>query len=198
MRNGRTDGRHRSLINFLAYCPKGIVFIKSIDASAIVTDAQLLCNLFSEIVNIVGAQNVIHLVTDNGSNFKGIGRLLNEKYENICWSPCAAHCLNLILQDISKMPHVVDLAHHGSHVTKFLYNHKWSLGWLRKRPSWTKILRPSETRFAITFIALKSLHDHKLDLQTMVTSFEFHGHLDQREVKHQRKSFYILSFGMIV
>jgi len=53
---------------------------------------------------------------------------LNEKYGNICWSPCTAHCLNLILQDISKMPHVVDLVQHRSQVTKFLYNHKWPLG----------------------------------------------------------------------
>jgi len=60
------------------------------------------------------------------------GRLLNEKYENIYWSPCAAYCLNLIVQDISKMPHVVDLAQRGSQMTKFLYNHKWLLGWLRK------------------------------------------------------------------
>lgn len=128
MGDGWTDGRHRSLINFLVYCPKGIAFIKSVDASAIVTDAQLLCNLFSEIVDMVGASNVVHLVTDNESNFKAAGRLLNEKYGNICWSPCAAHCLNLILQDISKMPHVVDLAQRGSQVTKFLYNHKWPLG----------------------------------------------------------------------
>jgi len=37
-----------------------------------------------------------------------------------------------------------------------------------------EILRPGDTRFATTFIALKSLYDHKLDLQPMVTSFEFH------------------------
>jgi len=73
---------------------------------------------------MVGASNIVHLVTDNGSNFKAAGKLLNEKYGNICWSPCAAHCLNLILQDICKMPHVVDLAQRGSQVTKFLYNHK--------------------------------------------------------------------------
>ena len=59
-------------------------------------------------------------VTDNGSNFKAAGRLLNKKYRNGCWSPCADHCLNLILQDISKMPHVVDLAQRGSQVAKFL------------------------------------------------------------------------------
>ena len=80
MGDGWTDGRHRSLINFLVYCPKGITFIKSVDAFTVMIDAQFLCNLFSEIVDIVGASNVVHLVTDNGSNFKAVGRLLNEKY----------------------------------------------------------------------------------------------------------------------
>jgi len=79
-----TDGRHRSLINFLVYCPQGIAFIKSIDASAIVTDSQLLCNLFSEIIDMVGASNVVDHVIDNGSNCKAAARLLNEKYRNIC------------------------------------------------------------------------------------------------------------------
>ena len=88
---GWTDGRLKNLINFLVYCPKGIAFIKSVDASAVMTDAQLLCNLFFEIVDMVGAQNIVHLVTDIGINFKADGRLLNEKYENICWYPCAAH-----------------------------------------------------------------------------------------------------------
>jgi len=68
MGDGWTDGRNRSLINFLVYCPKGIAFIKSVAASGIVTDAQLLCTLFSKIVDMIGASNVMHLVTDDGSN----------------------------------------------------------------------------------------------------------------------------------
>jgi len=35
-------------------------------------------------------------------------------------------------------------------------------------------LHPGDTRFATTFIALKSLYDHELDSQAMVTSSEFH------------------------
>jgi len=58
MDDGWTDGRHRSLINLLVYCHKGIAFIKYIDATAIVTVAQLLYNLLSEIVDMVGASNV--------------------------------------------------------------------------------------------------------------------------------------------
>ncbi|RVW28547.1 hypothetical protein CK203_100575 [Vitis vinifera] len=40
----------------------------------------------------------------------------------------------------------------------------------KKKDGWIEILRPSATRFATTFIALKSLHDHKHDLQALVTS----------------------------
>lgn len=40
---------------FFVYCPKGSAFIKYVDASAIVTDVQLLCNLFYEIIDMVDA-----------------------------------------------------------------------------------------------------------------------------------------------
>ncbi|KAF7811629.1 uncharacterized protein G2W53_032605 [Senna tora] len=45
--------------------------------------------------------------------------------------------------------------------------------WLRKRDGWTEIIRPGPTRFATTFIALKSIHEHKHDLQALVTSKTF-------------------------
>ena len=53
-----------------------------------------------------GPKNIVHLVTDNASNYVFVGKLLCKKYKTISWSPCAAHCLNLVLQDIGDMPHV--------------------------------------------------------------------------------------------
>ncbi|KAF7814776.1 uncharacterized protein G2W53_028745 [Senna tora] len=41
-----------------------------------------------------------------------------------------------------------------------------------KRDGWTEII-PGPTRFATTFIALKSIHEHKYDLQALVTSKTF-------------------------
>nr|KAJ0219174.1 hypothetical protein LSAT_V11C300105720 [Lactuca sativa] len=164
MGNGWRDTRQRPLINFMVYCVKGNSFIKSVDASDIESNAQTLCNLFSEIVEIVGRQNVVHLVTHNAANYKVAGRLLCEKYLSIVWSPCAAHCMNLIMKDMSEMREVADLVTLASRVTNFVYNHKWPLNWLRKRPGWTKIIRPGATRFGTAFIALKSLCDHKHDL----------------------------------
>ena len=62
------------------------------------------------------------------------------------------------------MNHVAELVRCASKVTIFVYNHVALLSWLRKRDEWTEILRPSATRFATTFIALKILRDHKHDL----------------------------------
>ncbi|KAK4583568.1 hypothetical protein RGQ29_026342 [Quercus rubra] len=170
MADGWTDTRHRTLINFLVYCPKGIICIRSVDASNLVKDAINLSNLFDEIISWVGPANIVHLVTDNAANYVAAGRIVCGKYRNISWSPCAAHCLNLIFKEIGKMDHIAKLAKCASKITVFIYNHVALQAWLRTRKNWTEIVRPGPTRFATTFIALGSLKEHKHDLQALVTS----------------------------
>ena len=84
----------------MVYCPQGISFVKSIDASNIVKDANNLFLLFDEIITWVSPSNVVQMVTDNEENYVAIGRLISHKYKHINWSPCAAHFLNLIFKDI--------------------------------------------------------------------------------------------------
>ncbi|XP_052625614.1 uncharacterized protein LOC128132732 [Lactuca sativa] len=112
----------------------GISFIKSLNASDIESNAQTLCNLFSE---IVGHRNAVHLVTDNAANYKVAGRLLCEKYLSIAWSPYATHCMNLIMKDMPEMHEVADLVTLASRVIVFVYNHKWPLNWLTKDQLWS-------------------------------------------------------------
>ncbi|XP_031275073.1 uncharacterized protein LOC116133510 [Pistacia vera] len=154
MADGWTDNLHRSLINFLVYCPKGVCFVKLVDASDVVKDAARLFGLFEEIALCVGPNNIVHLVTDNGANYKAARRMLSEKYSNITWSPYVAHCINLMLKDITEMSHTVNLS-------------------TRASKGWTEIIRPGATRFATTFIALSNLHQHKHDLQSIVTDRTF-------------------------
>ena len=123
MANGWIDTRHRTLINFLVYCPKEIIFIRSVDASDLVKDAINLSNLFDEIVSWIGPANIVHLVTDNVANYVAAGRIVCGKYSNISWSPCAVHCLNLIFKEIGKTDHIAKLAKCASKITVFIYNH---------------------------------------------------------------------------
>ena len=98
-----------------------------------VKDAITLSNLFDEIVNWVGTANIVHLVTNNAANYVAAGRILCGKYRNISWSPCAAHCPNLILKDIGKMDHVNKLAKRAFKITTFIHNHVALQAWLRTR-----------------------------------------------------------------
>ncbi|KAF6159232.1 hypothetical protein GIB67_032003 [Kingdonia uniflora] len=56
-----TDGKGRTLINFLVNCPKGTVFLKSIDGSAHIHDAELIYKMLKDVIEEVGEKNVIQV-----------------------------------------------------------------------------------------------------------------------------------------
>jgi hypothetical protein len=103
MSDGWTDGKNRTIINFLVSCPQGTMFLKFVDASDKVKDANLLFQLLDEIVISVGEANVVQIITDNASNYVLAGKMLESKYKTIFWTPCVAHCIDLMLEDIGNM-----------------------------------------------------------------------------------------------
>jgi hypothetical protein len=56
--------------------------------------------LSREVVLSIGPENVVHIVTNNIANYVIAGRLLEKEFPKLFWSPCVAHCINLLLQDI--------------------------------------------------------------------------------------------------
>jgi len=74
-----------------------------VDVSDVSKTVRLLYQLFREVILYVGVENIVHIVTDNVANYVATGRLLMEEFPSIFWSSCAAHCINLILQDIGKL-----------------------------------------------------------------------------------------------
>jgi len=125
MFNGWTDGKSRTILNCLIVCPKGIMFLKSIDASDQVKDAQLLFRLLNEVVMEVGVENVVQVITDNASNYVAAGKMLEEKCPTIWWSLCATHCLDLMLEDIGKIEWMKKCVDDAKSITRYIYNHSW-------------------------------------------------------------------------
>ncbi|XP_072090528.1 uncharacterized protein [Arachis hypogaea] len=142
MADGWTDQRQHTLINFLVYYPAGMSFVKSVDASDMIKLPISCLNCLLRLLSGLGLVTLCMLVTDNAANYVSAGKLIHEKYPNIFWSPCAAHCINLILKDIASLPHIADLASRTSKVTVFVYNHMIFLSWLRKRKEWKENVRP--------------------------------------------------------
>jgi len=83
MSDGWSDFRNRTIINFLVSCPQGTLFLRSVDASYRIKDANMLFELLDEVVMEVGVENVVQLITDNASNYVLAGKMLEEKHKTI-------------------------------------------------------------------------------------------------------------------
>ena len=111
-----------SIINFMVYSKGTIVFLESIDASNHIKDHKYIYKLLKTIIKKVIQENVVQIVTNNGSAFMKARKLLMKKF-NLYWTPYAAHCIDLIFEDIGKRPSVIDVINNAHKITNFIYNH---------------------------------------------------------------------------
>ena len=130
-------------------------------------DATLLFELLDEIIQEVGEQNVVQVNTDNASNYVLAGKMLESKYKTIFWTPCAAHCIDLMLEDIGKVEWVKNIVEHAKCITKYIYNHSWVLSLMRKNTGGKELVRLAITRFATHFLTLQCLNSQQKNLQKM-------------------------------
>jgi len=135
--------------------------LEFVDASSEVHDANMLADLLEKRIEDIGKDKVVHVVTDNGTNFKAAGKLLMERIPTIFCSPCAAHCLDLMLEDIGNLKEFKNPISRARHVTTFIYRHGSILHAMREKTGWADLVRPTATHFATAFLTLKSLHKHK-------------------------------------
>jgi hypothetical protein len=173
MSDGWTDQRSRTILNFLIAFPKGPMFLKSVDASNQVKDANLLFHLLDEVVEEVGVQNVVQVITDNVANYVAAGRMLEEKHHTIWWTTCATHCLDLMLEDIGKIEWVKKTVEQRKSITRDIYNHSWVLNLMRKNTDGRELVRSAITCFATNFLTLQSMIDQKSNLRKMFSSDEW-------------------------
>ncbi|RVX06633.1 hypothetical protein CK203_029523 [Vitis vinifera] len=144
MSDGWTGPTKLSIINFMVYSKGTTVFLKSVDASNYIKDHKYIYELLKTIIKEVGKENAVQIVTDNGSTFMKAGKQLMKKY-NLYWTPCAAHCIDLIFEDIGKRPNVIEVINNARKITNFIYNHGWLLAQMRKYCG-GDIVRPGTTR----------------------------------------------------
>lgn len=149
------------------------MFLKSVDASDRVKDAHMLLQLLDEVVEEVGVENVVQIITENASNYVLAGKLLEEKHPTIFWTPCAAHCIDLMLEDIGKIDWIKNTVEHAKCITKYIYNHSWILSLMRKYTGGKELIRPAITRFATHFLSLQSMSAQQRNLQNMFSSDEW-------------------------
>eukprot|EP01018_Ginkgo_biloba_P009952 Gb_24212 [translate_table: standard] len=101
--DGWTDARNRPLINMIVVCPKGSMFLNAMDCNGELKDATFIANILINAIESVGPSNVVQVITYNARVCKAFRLLVEARYDNIFWTPCAVHSLNLILKKINKI-----------------------------------------------------------------------------------------------
>ncbi|KAK7267601.1 hypothetical protein RIF29_20279 [Crotalaria pallida] len=129
--------------------------------------------LLDAMVEEIGEDNVVQVVTDGASNFVLAGQKLEEKRPKLFWSPCAAHCLDLILEDIGQLPVFHDTIAKAKKITNYIYRHTWILSLHRKHSMGKELARPAVTRFATAYLTLNCILLRKNALRSMFVSEEY-------------------------
>ncbi|XP_070022017.1 uncharacterized protein [Nicotiana sylvestris] len=142
----------KMVINVLVNSPRGSVFLESYDASDSSTNSNKMFNLSEKTILKVGPENVVQVVTDNTSENKKVGNMLKGVFPNICWTPCAAHCINLMFGEIFKLAPYS----RGEQVSKaIVVEHDEEIHKTKK------LVKPAKTRFVTSILTLHSFYLQK-------------------------------------
>ncbi|XP_039001335.1 uncharacterized protein LOC120127510 [Hibiscus syriacus] len=122
----------KDIVNFLVNSPKGSVFLKSLDVSKIKKDANTLFKMLDYMVEKIGEENVVQVVTDNASNYVKAGMMLKATRPYLYWTPCAAHCIDLMLEDIGKILKVQNTLKSAIFMIGYIYIHVGIVNMMRR------------------------------------------------------------------
>lgn len=98
--DGWSDPHRRHLINILAASGSNPMFIKAVDCSGEVKDKHFIAKLMREVIDEVGHEKVVQVITDNAANCKAAGEIIAGMFPHIYWTLCVVHTLNLALKSI--------------------------------------------------------------------------------------------------
>ncbi|KAJ9159951.1 hypothetical protein P3X46_025400 [Hevea brasiliensis] len=168
-----SDGRTKSILVISVACPKGTLYLKSVDISGHEDDANYLFELLVSIVLEVGVENVIQVITDNAASYVYAGRLLMAKYSSLFWSPCASYCIDKMLEDISKLEWVGTVLEEANTITRYIYDHSWTVNMMRKFTGGRDLVRPRITRFVSNYLSLRAIVIQEDNLKHMFSHSEW-------------------------
>ncbi|XP_066391724.1 uncharacterized protein [Miscanthus floridulus] len=188
MTDAWTDRKGRGVMNLVVHSAHGVLFLDSVECSGDRKDGKYIFELVDRYIEEIGEEHVVQVVTDNASVNTSAASLLTAKRSSIFWNGCAAHCLDLMLEDIGKLGPVDETIANARQVTVFLYAHTRVLDLMRKFLK-KDLVRSGVTRFATAYLNLKSLLDNKKELTRLFKSDEMEelGYLKQAKGKKANK-----------
>lgn len=81
--DGWSDAQRRPLLNFLAVTEDGPMFLRAINTEGISKTKEYIAEKMLAVIDEVGAQNVVQVITDNAANCRAAGIIVEQKHPHI-------------------------------------------------------------------------------------------------------------------
>jgi hypothetical protein len=122
----------------------------------------------------MGFHNVVQIITYNVANYVVVGRIFMERHYSLVWTPCIAHCFDLMLKDMGKFSFIKEVIYQARSLPKFICNHAFILSLTRRCTRNKELRRSVITRFSTNFITLQYLLQCQFELKQMLVCDEWH------------------------
>jgi hypothetical protein len=152
--DGWDNVTHRPLMNVMLSCPTGDIFLGSIDTTGNKKTKAYITTELKKFIEDVGPRFVTQICTDNATNMLGAMDDIVTTYPHISKQGCAAHALDLMLEDWAKIDQFKDLIQKAKRVCIYMRNHHVTMALFLEHSSQKSLVVPTETRFACQFLMI--------------------------------------------
>jgi hypothetical protein len=211
--DGWTSVQSRPIVNALLTTPAGTMFLKALDTSGNVKDADFIADFICAIIEAQGPKNIVAICMDGActASFP----LIEAKYKHVFCFICPAHALDNFMKNVFsdkekiKMKSIVGEFDWDSNiflepfteawkVIQFLSNHSIPLSIFRTisddpqtwtaadpQPDFCNLIKWVETRFASRLLMLERYHSMRIVVEALVSNIEGWIHSKKRNRLNQ-------------
>ncbi|XP_050064737.1 uncharacterized protein LOC126553636, partial [Aphis gossypii] len=162
MCDGWTNIRREPIINYVITTPIPI-FYKTISTGAVSHSGAYIAKEISSIIQDLGPNKVLDVVTDNAKSMKSAWDILKKEYGHLEAYGCVAHGLNLLAKDLAELDNISSAVTSGKNIVKEInLSHKLNAIFKEKQTGNKLTLKLSvKTRWGSHVACLGSILDNK-------------------------------------
>ena len=164
--NGWSNTRNDHIVNYIVIVPgKKPLFYKSIDTSNVPQTAENIAKELFEVIDELGSEKLLSVVSDNAICMKKALDKIEEKYPLVFANGCAAHTMNLLVKDICDIEENNNVLNQAVQVVRYIKERHIVLAKYREIKANLRVEKqiclPVITRWYSRYNCAKSLLDNK-------------------------------------
>lgn len=172
--DGATNVKRQPVMNVIAVRGNTKEFIEALDCRGQTKDARFICKQFTRVMENLypGCQKTVTGIFQDNATRKS-WELIEEKHPWIVAGACQPHVLDLLLEDVGKLPLCTSTMDDVHKVRGFLRRYE-KVSHIFSTLQVSAIRRPGDTRFAMNCISMSDVWTNKAAIMSTFNSSELH------------------------